>query len=144
MARGYTANVSCLPKGPKGRISIIHGLGMVVSARTKHPREAWEFASFLAGPYAARVQAQTGTVIPDLIGSQKPWVASKPKLQLQVFLSEIPGSVQFPASLGFAEWYDYLTKDFDLMLQGKKSPADTLALVQKQMNKVLVKYYPRP
>jgi multiple sugar transport system substrate-binding protein len=142
MSKGYKVGVTCLPKGPKGRISVIHGLGMVVSARTKHPKEAWEFSSFLSSPYAAQVQARTGTVIPSLNGSQQPWLKSRPTLDLKVFLSETGNAVQYPASLGYNEWYTSLTSDFDLMLLGKKSPKDTLATVQKQMNSVLVKYYP--
>ncbi len=139
---GFQPGVTCLPKGPKGRVSVIHGLGMVVSAHTKHPKEAWEFASFLAGPYAEHVQAATGTVIPDLAGSQKPWLAAYPKLPLQIFLNETKSSVQFPASLGFNEWWNPLLNSFDLMLLGKKSPKDTLTTVQQQMNSVLTKYYP--
>jgi multiple sugar transport system substrate-binding protein len=142
MNKGYTAGVSCLPSGPKGRHSIIHGLGMVVGAHTKHPKEAAEFAIFLASPYAANVQAATGTVIPAMAGTQTPWLRAHPDLDLKVFLSEIPGSVQFPASLGFNEWWSVLQTDFDTMLLGKKSPKETLTLLQKQMNSILVKYYP--
>lgn len=142
MSKGYKAGVTCLPKGPKGRISVIHGLGMVVNAHTAHRNEAAEFALFLASPYAARVQAETGTVIPSLNGSQKPWVASRPALDLKVFLSETKTAVGYPSSLGYNEWYNPLTTDFDLMLLGKKSVKDTLTMVQSQMNSVLAKYYP--
>jgi multiple sugar transport system substrate-binding protein len=144
MSKGYKAGVTCLPSGPKGRFSVIHGLGMVVNAHTAHPAEASAFAEFLAGPYAAQVQAQTGTVIPALNGSQKPWVASRPALDLPVFLSETKNAVPYPASLGYNEWYNPLTTDFDLMLLGKKSVKDTLTQVQSQMNTVLTQYYPHP
>jgi multiple sugar transport system substrate-binding protein len=144
MKKGYVANVTCLPKGPKGRISIIHGLGMVVNAHTKYPKEATEFAMFISSPFAANVQAKTGTVIPSLNGSQGPWVASRPDMNLKVFLGETPSAVQFPASLGFEEWWNPLVADFDLMLLGKKSPKDTLIAVQTEMNTVLTKYYPTP
>jgi maltose-binding protein MalE len=50
--------------------------------------------------------------------------------------------VQFPASLGFNEWWSVLQTDVDTMLLGKKSPKETLTLLQKQMNSILVKYYP--
>jgi len=142
MSNGYKAGVTCIPRGPKGQFSVIHGLGMVVNAHTAHRNEAAAFALFLAGSYAARVQAQTGTVIPALNGSQKAWVASRPTLDLNVFLSEAKNAVRYPSSLGYNEWYNPLTTDFDLMLLGKKSPKDTLTMVQSQMNSVLVKYYP--
>lgn len=142
MKKGYKVGVTCIPKGPKGRFSVIHGLGMVVSAHSTHRSEAAAFALFLAGSYAAKVQAQTGTVIPALNGSQKPWVASRPTLDLKVFLSETKNAVQYPSSLGYNEWYTPLTSAFDLMLLGKKSPKDTLTSVQSQMNSVLTKYYP--
>lgn len=144
MAKGYKAGVTCIPQGPKGRFSVIHGLGMVVSAHTAHPAEAAAFSIFLASPFAAQVQAQTGTVIPSLNGSQKPWVASRPTLDLPVFLSETKTAVPYPASLGYNEWYNPLTTDFDLMLLGKKSVKDTLTQVQSQMNTVLTRYYPQP
>jgi len=142
MSKGYTAGVTCIPQGPKGRFSVIHGLGMVVNAHTAHRNEAAAFALFLASPYAARVQAQTGTVIPALNGSQATWVASRPKLDLKVFLSETKNAERSTTSLGFHEWYTPLTTDFDLMLLGKKSSKDTLTTLQSQINSVLVKYYP--
>jgi maltose-binding protein MalE len=77
-----------------------------------------------------------------MAGTQTPWLRAHPDLDLKVFLSEIPGSVQFPASLGFNEWWSVLQTDFDTMLLGKKSPKETLTLLQKQMNSILVKYYP--
>ncbi len=144
MKKGYTADVTCLPKGPKGRISVIHGLGMVVNAKTKYPSEAWQFSRFLSSSFAASAQAKTGTVIPTLAGSQKPWIASRPNMHLQVFMDEMNGSVQFPASLGFSEWWDILTKDFDLMLLGKKTPQEALTTIQSQSNTILAKYYPAP
>ena len=144
MGKGYTANVTCIPKGPKGRVSVIHGLGMVADAHTKHPREAWEFVRYLAGPTGAQVQAQTGAAIPDLIGSQRPWLVKHPNLDLQIFLNEVSGSVQYPAALGYSEWYNMLQTNFDQMLLGKKSPQATLTLTQQQMNSTLSKYYPTP
>ena len=62
------AQVAPMPKGaqPGG---VTNGLANVISAKTAHPDQAWEFVKFLGSKRAADIQAETGTVIPAYNGT---------------------------------------------------------------------------
>ncbi len=51
-------DVTALPAGEKEAV-IIHGLGNVIAANTKHPEEAWKFSKFLGSEEAHIIQAET-------------------------------------------------------------------------------------
>ncbi|MFD0693282.1 ABC transporter substrate-binding protein [Paenibacillus sp. GCM10027628] len=102
-------DVAVLPKD-KVRSGVIHGLGNVVSAKTKHPKEAWEFAKFLSSKEAADIQAKDGTALPALQGGEALWLKSTPQFNLQAFVDMAKESVQYPATLNSAKW-DGLEKE---------------------------------
>jgi multiple sugar transport system substrate-binding protein len=55
-----------LPAGPKGGATRINSLGAFINAHTRHPKEAWEWASYVSGPTAARIMASQGLIWPSL------------------------------------------------------------------------------
>ncbi|WP_214410871.1 ABC transporter substrate-binding protein [Sphaerisporangium fuscum] len=105
-------DVAPLPKGEK-KATIIHGVANVVSARTAHPKEAWEFAKFLGSKQAADILGTKGP-IPAYTGTQGEWVKAHPEFKLQTFIDEVPDAVPFPVSQNTAAWNEaelsYLTK----------------------------------
>jgi len=98
-------DVAPLPKG-KQRASIIHGLANVIWSGTKHLDEAWEFLKFLGGPEAARILAETGTVIPAYQGYQETWVNAIPDMNLKVFMDALEYAVPYPSVAQGMEWSD--------------------------------------
>ena len=52
-------DVAPLPKGEK-QATIIHGVANVVSAKTEHPEQAWEFVKFLGSKPAADILGKKG------------------------------------------------------------------------------------
>jgi multiple sugar transport system substrate-binding protein len=98
-------DVAPLPKG-KERASIIHGLANVIWSGTKHREEAWEFLKFLGGPEAARILAETGTVIPAYRGYQEAWVKAIPDMNLKVFIDALEYAVPYPSVARGMEWSD--------------------------------------
>ena len=108
-----SVDVTELPAGQK-KATVIHGIGNVVFAKTKHPAQAKQFAEFLGSKQAADIQATTGIVIPAYNGTQQAWVKSFPQYHLQSFLDELPSAVPFPISKDTAAWNaaetDVLTK----------------------------------
>jgi multiple sugar transport system substrate-binding protein len=98
-----SADVAPLPAGEK-KATVIHGLANVVYSKSKHPKEAAEFASFLGSREAALTEAATGTVIPAYNGTQDAWVKAHPDFHVQSFLDEVPYSVPLPVSADTAAW----------------------------------------
>ncbi len=96
-------NAAVLPQGAM-RATMTNGLGNVISANTEYPEEAWKLASFLGGQKAAQIQAETGTVIPALQGTQQAWVDSYPDFAAQVFVDQVETAVPVPISDNVAEW----------------------------------------
>jgi multiple sugar transport system substrate-binding protein len=101
-----------LPKGEK-QATIIHGVANVVSAKTGHPAEAWEFVKFLGSKPAADILGKKGP-IPAYNGTQSDWVAAHPELKLQTFLDAVAYAVPYPVSKNTAAWQEaeltHLTK----------------------------------
>ena len=114
-ANDYTkdkVDVAPLPKGQK-QATIIHGVANVVSAKTAHPAQAWEFVKFLGSKQAADILGKKGP-IPAYNGTQSAWVASHPEFKLQTFLDAVAYAAPFPVSKNTAAWNEaeltYLTK----------------------------------
>ncbi|MET3287836.1 UNVERIFIED_CONTAM: multiple sugar transport system substrate-binding protein [Brevibacillus sp. OAP136] len=106
-------NVAVLPKG-KENTSVIHGLANVVAAKTKHPKEAWEFVKYLGGKDAAEIQASKGAAIPALNGTQDAFIKSNPNFDLKIFVDQAATAKPYPISKNTSKWVqaetEYMTK----------------------------------
>ncbi|MFG1696239.1 ABC transporter substrate-binding protein [Nonomuraea sp. NPDC049309] len=105
-------DVAPLPKGEK-QATIIHGVANVISAKTEHPEQAWEFVKFLGSKEAAGILGKKGP-IPAYNGTQSDWVAAHPEWRLQSFLDAVSYAVPYPVSKNTAAWQEaeltHLTK----------------------------------
>ena len=62
---GFEWDVAPLPRGPAGtRAGLVVPTGFGVSSQSKHPREAFEFVRFLAGPEGQEIIARWALFIP--------------------------------------------------------------------------------
>lgn len=130
-------DVAVLPKGEK-QATIIHGVANEVSAKSEHPKQAWEFVKYLGSKDAADILGKKGP-IPAYNGTQTAWVAAHPELKLQVFLDELAYAVPYPVSKNTAAWNEaeltYLTKAWSGQEPVAKSATDLAAA----MNALLAK-----
>ncbi|QBD80567.1 sugar ABC transporter substrate-binding protein [Ktedonosporobacter rubrisoli] len=129
-------DVAPLPQGKK-RATVIHGLGNVISANTKYPKEAWEFVKFLGSKEAATIQADTGTVIPAYNGTQESWVKAYPKFNAKTFIDELAYSVPYPVSKNTSAWVDVQNKVLTKVWSGQLSAEDGCKQIAQQMNQLL-------
>jgi multiple sugar transport system substrate-binding protein len=56
--------ISMLPSGPKGRSTIVNGIGQSVFTGSQHKEEGWAFLKWLGGARSQQILAETGTVFP--------------------------------------------------------------------------------
>lgn len=54
--------IAPLPAGPAGRASVTNGLGINISAHTKHPRSAGLLWAWLMGPYTQKLMSSQGYI----------------------------------------------------------------------------------
>jgi multiple sugar transport system substrate-binding protein len=136
-------DVAPIPQG-KVRKTVSNGLGNVIFAKTKYPREAWEFVKFLGSRRAAEIQAEGGAVIPALAGTQEAWVKSTPEFNLKTFTDEFQYNYGYPVSVNTPVWQDYATKTLADAWTGKRPTAVVAKDIAKQMNGALAKEPTRP
>lgn len=131
-------DVTVLPKG-KVRATVIHGLGNVVAANTKHPTEALDFVNFLGSKQAAMDQASTGTVIPAFNGTQAAWVKAIPYWHMQIFLDELKYAVPYPVSKNTSAWQTAEPNFLNNAWTGKQTVQQASDALAAFMNQKLAK-----
>ncbi|MEU6284473.1 extracellular solute-binding protein [Streptomyces sp. NPDC047028] len=130
-------DVAALPKGEK-KATVIHGVANVVSSKTSHADQAWQFVRFLGSEQAADILGKNGP-IPAYNNTQANWVKAHPQFNLQAFLDEVPYGVPYPVSKNTAAWNEdeltYLTKAWN----GDESLDKAAAGLAAAMNAKLAK-----
>ncbi|PYI57343.1 ABC transporter substrate-binding protein [Paenibacillus flagellatus] len=129
-------DVAALPKQKQQGV-VIHGLANVISAKTKNPKEAWTFVSFLGSKEAAEILAKTGTVIPAFNGTQTTWVKSTPQFNLQVYIDMLSYSKPYPVSKDTSKWNNLETEYFKKAWTGELKIEDAAKQVATKMNEFL-------
>jgi multiple sugar transport system substrate-binding protein len=130
-------DVAPLPMG-KMRATIIHGLANVISAKTAHQAEAWEFVKFLGSKPAAEILGKHGP-IPAYNGTQSNWLQAHPEYKLQVFLDGLAYSVPYPVSKNTAAWQELETKYLTPAWDGKTDVATAAKDLAAAMDAALAK-----
>lgn len=134
---GGDVDVAPLPAGPEGNQSVIHGVGNVANAKSAHVEEAKDFAAFASGEQAAKIQAETGTVIPAYNGTQQAWVDALPQYDLQVYIDALETAVPYPVSKNTSAWTSIESEVLSQVWSGAVSPKDGLQDLAAQMQTAL-------
>lgn len=131
-------DIAPMPLGPAGnRDYYSNGLANVISAKTKHPDQAWQFVQFLGSKRAAQIQAKTGTVIPAFKGQAGAYAKASPEFNMKALVDVLPYAKPFPASLKTDAWRNYAIQQFANAWTGK-SPVSAVAHdVANRMNQDL-------
>lgn len=130
------ADVAVLPKGKKQGV-VIHGLGHVISANSKHPKEAWEFVKFLGSKEAAEIAAKQGGAIPAYKGSETSWLATFPQYKAKAFIDMAEYATPYPVSKNTSVWNTYETEILKNAWTGDKPVADAAKELGAKMNQAL-------
>ncbi|MFK4851011.1 ABC transporter substrate-binding protein [Microbacterium sp. ZW T6_19] len=134
---GGKVDVAPLPAGPDGNQSVIHGVGNVANAKSAHLEEAQAFAAFASGEEAAKIQAETGTVIPAFNGTQQAWVDALPQYDLQVYIDALDTAVPYPVSRNTSAWTSIESEILSQVWSGAVTPKDGLKDLAEKMQAAL-------
>ncbi len=129
-----------LPKAPSGdRKTVIHGIGNVMSAKSKNPQAAAAFLAFLAGKDAALIQAKAGAANPAFNGTQTDFVNSAP-YALKTFIDAAAQySEPYPVSKDTAVWNKLELDLIDPAFGGDKPMSEVGQEVATKMDEALGK-----
>jgi multiple sugar transport system substrate-binding protein len=130
-------DVAPLPEGPTGNQSVIHGVGNVANAKSPHLAEAKAFAAFASGQQAAKIQAETGTVIPAFHDTQQAWVDAQPQFDLQVYIDALDTAMPYPVSKNTSAWTSIESEVLSQVWSGAVTPEAGLKDLAAQMQTAL-------
>src|SRR6266542_2334876 len=137
-AGGYVISPDGKKSGYAEQATIIHGLANVVSAKTTHPAQAWQFVKFLGSQQSAEILGQHG-VIPAYNGTQNAWVTAHAEFHLQAFLDQLAYAVPYPVSKNTAAWQEletkYLTPAWNGQVDVAKAAGDLAAAMDAALAK---------
>ncbi|QHW33698.1 sugar ABC transporter substrate-binding protein [Paenibacillus rhizovicinus] len=119
----------------KTKGNIIHGVAWVANANTKHKDETWEVIKYLGSKEVAMLQADSGTVIPALKGTQDAWVKALP-MNLKIFTESAEFATPYPTAFD-PEWETTVATHLTNIWLNKESPADGMKKVTEEANALL-------
>lgn len=128
-----------LPKDEKSA-TIFNGLGNVVSHNTDNKLAADAFLAYLGSQQAALIQSAAGTAASAFNGTQGPWLASQPTLDLNVFMdSGQEFGVLFPGSVNTLAWNQLENEFLGEIWTGDVSVEEGTSALAARMNELLEK-----
>ena len=130
-------DVAPLPAGAK-KATIIHGLANVVSAKTSHPEQAWEFVRYLGSQPAAEILGREGP-IPAYSGTQTAWAEANKRFKVALFLDAVSYAVPYPVSRNTAAWNEVEAKHLTQAYSGEVDVDTAAKALANDMNALLAK-----
>lgn len=135
-------DVAMFPKSPTGhRGFATGGSGYCILKTTKHPEEAWEVVKCLSGPAGQIIMAEEGLAQPAnrVIAEGEHWALSpKPPKNKRMLNEAAQHVVYFPFHENWRRINDSLIgQEFDLMFNGQVTPAEAVAKITPEANKLL-------
>ena len=128
-----------LPAGSQ-KATVFNGLANVVSHNTDNKVAADAFLAYLGTQQAALIQSTAGTAASAFIGTQGPWLASQPGLDLQVFVdSGAEFGFAYPGSRNTSAWNQLENEILGSIWTGDLSVKEGTKKLAEQMNALLAK-----
>lgn len=119
--------------------NIINGLGYAVYAKSKSVDEAVDFALWLGGEEAMKIQGESGVVISARNDAQKYFAESNKDLNLAAYTNHSDLANPLPVVKSVAEIYDLEAEELKAAYTGEKSLADVCAQLKINADAILQK-----
>jgi multiple sugar transport system substrate-binding protein len=138
-------DVAPVPKGPKGRATVLFTVGMVIPSGSKHPEEAWEFLKYLGGPpgqsFFGNTQIASG--IPAIKSIAESTVFEDPALPPEHIDILLQAASEYARPLRLvpqmSDVYEVLQPATDRLWIGKITAKQMAAEIKPQLDKILAK-----
>jgi multiple sugar transport system substrate-binding protein len=122
-------DVAPFPAGPAGRATLVNSAGIVISAATPHPDEAWKFVQFVISRGGQSKLTELGFAIPviDSVANSPVYLEQAAKGNHKVFLDALEYAHTKPSFRGYEEWSAAIGDTLTLVWTGVMSLDDALA-----------------
>lgn len=118
---------------------IINGLAFSVSANTKHPEEAKDFALWLGSEEAQKIQGESGVCISARNDCQQYFVDAHDEVDCQVFLDNVANAELLPHCKVTSELSQVEKKYLEPAWKGETELADACKNIAKEQDEILAK-----
>lgn len=119
--------------------NVMNGLGYAVFEGSKHKEEAVDFAIWLGGEEAMKIQGEKGAVISARNDAQKYFAASNKDLNLAAFTNHSDVANPLPVCKSSAELYDLEANELKWAYSGEKKLPDACSELKEKADEVLDK-----
>ncbi|MGE5591508.1 MAG: ABC transporter substrate-binding protein [Bacillota bacterium] len=127
----FSWGVAELPAGPKARSNFVFTVSYSISARSKHPEEAFKLVNFLTSPESQKKVAELGLELPSRKSVATPeFLAAKP--ERQVLLAGAAYAQPFVYTPNSQPWADELNKAMENVVLNGANPKAELDRVQQK------------
>lgn len=142
-----------VPSGPHGSNKISYGWpdSYALAANTKHPKEAWKFARFVAGEGITLDVYMAGKIPSNKALANDPAFADPEKApgkDMLMLIDQAGGPMKTSYTMGWNEWRGYggsetlgLSGMYDSINNGEIGFDEGIAKVTQNINKVLERFY---
>jgi multiple sugar transport system substrate-binding protein len=131
--------VAPFPKGEKERVTLMETSGIVASANTPHPTEAWKFIQFVISPEGQTMLASRGTALPvsaAVVNSEAD--RSQPHAADQkIFIEAMSYAKLKPSFKGYAQWASLVNDPLSLVWSGEASLDEALGEIAASADEAL-------
>jgi multiple sugar transport system substrate-binding protein len=134
--KNFSWDVAPLPRGEKGRVGILYGTAYSIASGSKHIKEAWELAKFLASPEIQELNVRKGLAIPAL-----KTVATKEEILalpfVKIFVEAIDYSLAPPFNLHWNEMIDIMDRKIEAVYLNKARAEEIVEDLKTELDKLL-------
>jgi multiple sugar transport system substrate-binding protein len=139
--KDFTYDVALMPPMKRRAVRLAVG-GTCIAARTRHPREAWEFARFYGGADGGlQVLGKQKNCVPAVkaLAYSPKYFLSGPPRNVRIFVDSIQDAeILTPPIVGCAEYMTRIREPvFQMILLGKTPIRQGLAQIQRDTNRLL-------
>ncbi|WP_322768610.1 sugar ABC transporter substrate-binding protein [Frankia sp. Cr1] len=128
------------PSGPNGSVSAFNGLADSITARSKHPQEAWELVKWLGSLDSQKIIGSGGYAWPAIKSIDNTFVEywKTKKLDVQPYLDAAQGKTfSYPLTRGWNGAQIELDKYFNQIFTGQLSVAEGVPQAVRQANEAI-------
>ncbi len=137
-------DVEMMPIGTVSRVISIGSAGYGIYARTKHPKEAWEFLKYIESKQGQRLLGNAGSGTPAVksLAYDKCWrKPGLPPKNLDAFIKGVKYGIQWNKISPFSspEISDSVAEAFEKVFVGMESPEQAFKKADEKINILLAK-----
>jgi multiple sugar transport system permease protein len=135
-------DVAPMPKG-RQRFSILFTVAYSISAKTRHPAEAFRLVSFLTGPEGQALNSRLGLAIPALrsVAYGPAFLDPKSTINDRAFLADMDVAEVYPRTPNYQELDQIIGAALERVLTlNKETPAEGLERLSREVAAYLEKY----